>query len=92
MQKVSLNAIFVEKIQSCNMFVIDDENMSVEKEKSTILTTAEGPRGLILLQDYKLIEKQAHFNCERIPEKVVHFANSDAYAETLFRVFRIFDD
>ena len=31
-----------------------------------------GPRGLILLQDYQLIEKLAHQNRERIPERVVH--------------------
>ena len=31
-----------------------------------------GPRGPVLLQDYKLIEKLAHQNRERIPERVVH--------------------
>lgn len=31
-----------------------------------------GPRGPLLLQDYKLIEKLAHQNRERIPERVVH--------------------
>jgi len=31
-----------------------------------------GPRGPILMQDYHLIEKMAHFNRERIPERVVH--------------------
>jgi len=31
-----------------------------------------GPRGPILLQDYQLIEKLAHQNRERIPERVVH--------------------
>ena len=31
-----------------------------------------GKRGPVLLQDYKLIEKLAHQNRERIPERVVH--------------------
>ena len=31
-----------------------------------------GQRGPVLLQDYKLIEKLAHQNRERIPERVVH--------------------
>jgi catalase len=31
-----------------------------------------GPRGPVLLQDYPLLEKLAHQNRERIPERVVH--------------------
>ena len=31
-----------------------------------------GPRGPMLMQDYHLIEKMAHFNRERVPERVVH--------------------
>ena len=31
-----------------------------------------GPRGPTLLQDYVLLEKLAHQNRERIPERVVH--------------------
>src|ERR1700731_4595497 len=31
-----------------------------------------GPRGPLLLQDYQLIEKLAHQNRERIPERPVH--------------------
>ena len=31
-----------------------------------------GPRGPLLLQDYQLIEKLAHQNRERIPERAVH--------------------
>lgn len=31
-----------------------------------------GPRGPVLMQDYQLIEKLAHQNRERIPERVVH--------------------
>jgi catalase len=31
-----------------------------------------GPRGPVLMQDFYLIEKMAHFNRERVPERVVH--------------------
>src|SRR5579871_5272513 len=38
-----------------------------------------GPRGPILLQDFILHEKMAHFNRERIPERPVHAKGSGAY-------------
>ena len=38
-----------------------------------------GPRGPVLMQDYWLIEKMAHFNRERIPERVVHAKGSGAF-------------
>lgn len=61
-------------------------------EKKEKLTTASGrpyyenensmsvgPRGPLLLQDYILHEKMAHFNRERIPERVVHAKGSGAF-------------
>ncbi|MGJ3493782.1 Vegetative catalase [Piscirickettsia salmonis] len=58
----------------------------------TILTTSSGApiaddqnsltageRGPVLLQDWQLLEKLAHFNRERIPERVVHAKGSGAY-------------
>lgn len=38
-----------------------------------------GPRGPLLMQDFHLIEKMAHFNRERIPERVVHAKGTGAY-------------
>ncbi|PIQ43335.1 MAG: catalase [Gammaproteobacteria bacterium CG11_big_fil_rev_8_21_14_0_20_46_22] len=38
-----------------------------------------GERGPVLLQDYQLIEKLAHQNRERIPERVVHAKGWGAY-------------
>ena len=38
-----------------------------------------GPRGPLLLQDYQLIEKLAHQNRERIPERPVHAKGCGAY-------------
>jgi catalase len=64
----------------------------VEKIPMTILTTTAGApvpdnqnsqtagaRGPVLLQDYHLIEKLAHQNRERIPERVVHAKGVGAY-------------
>ncbi|MBD8594064.1 catalase [Pseudomonas sp. CFBP 8758] len=60
--------------------------------QSKILTTASGapvadnqnsrsagPRGPLLLDDFHLIEKLAHFNRENIPERRVHAKGSGAY-------------
>lgn len=38
-----------------------------------------GARGPLLVQDWQLFEKHAHFNRERIPERVVHAKGSAAY-------------
>lgn len=61
-------------------------------DKKTYLTTASGapvadnqnsrsagPRGPLLLDDFHLIEKLAHFNRENIPERRVHAKGSGAY-------------
>lgn len=64
----------------------------MEKEQNRKLTTASGKpyvehentmsvgnRGPLLLQDFILHEKMAHFNRERIPERVVHAKGSGAF-------------
>src|ERR1700732_1690029 len=38
-----------------------------------------GPDGPLLLQDHYLIQKMAHFNRERVPERVVHAKGGGAY-------------
>jgi catalase len=38
-----------------------------------------GPRGPVLLTDVHLVEKLAHFNRERVPERVVHAKGSAAF-------------
>ena len=38
-----------------------------------------GPAGPVLMEDHHLIEKLAHFDRERIPERVVHAKGSGAY-------------
>jgi len=66
--------------------------MTMAKEKEQTLTTnfgkpvdndisaiSAGPRGPLLLQDVHLLEKLAHFNRERIPERVVHAKGAGAF-------------
>lgn len=38
-----------------------------------------GPHGPVLMQDVHLMEKLAHFNRERVPERVVHAKGAGAY-------------
>ncbi|HEY2733802.1 MAG TPA: catalase, partial [Polyangiales bacterium] len=40
-----------------------------------------GERGPIVFEDFHLFEKLAHFNRERIPERVVHAKGSGAFGE-----------
>jgi catalase len=40
-----------------------------------------GRRGPILLQDFHLIDLLAHFDRERIPERVVHAKGAGAFGE-----------
>ena len=42
-------------------------------------TVTAGPRGPALMQDVHLLEKMAHFDRERIPERVVHAKGAGAY-------------
>jgi len=46
-----------------------------------------GPQGPILLQDFTLIDKLAHFDRERIPERVVHAKGAGAHG-----VFEVTND
>ena len=46
-----------------------------------------GQNGPLLLQDFHLIDLLAHFDRERIPERVVHAKGAGAYGE-----FEVLDD
>jgi len=63
-----------------------------EETKSKVMTTdagrpvgdnqnslTVGDRGPIVFEDFLLFEKMAHFNRERVPERVVHAKGSGAY-------------
>lgn len=63
--------------------------MSKDKKRLTLASGAPvdgdlssvtaGEKGPVLLQDVHLLEKLAHFNRERIPERVVHAKGAGAY-------------
>ena len=44
-------------------------------------SVSAGERGPLLLEDFHLIEKNAHFNRERVPERVVHAKGAGAWGE-----------
>jgi len=65
--------------------------MAQEKDRKTMTSDAGrpvgdnqnsltvGPRGPVVFEDFLLFEKMAHFNRERIPERVVHAKGSGAH-------------
>lgn len=44
-------------------------------------TMTVGPRGPVLIQDNVFIDEMAHFDRERIPERVVHAKGAGAFGE-----------
>jgi catalase len=59
-----------------------DKNLTTNFGKpvdSDLTSMTTGPRGPVLLEDIHLIEKLAHFNRERIPERVVHAKGAGAF-------------
>ncbi len=50
--------------------------MPVDDDQNTMTA---GPKGPALMQDVHVMEKLAHFNRERIPERVVHAKGAGAY-------------
>src|SRR5208282_2003114 len=69
----------------------ENQNTFMAKKPETMTTTGgnpvadnqnsitAGPRGPVLMQDFHLLEKLAHQNRERIPERTVHAKGSGAY-------------
>jgi len=67
--------------------------MNMSQKTKTLTTAAGAPvadnqnsltagsRGPVVLEDFHLLEKLAHFNRERIPERVVHAKGSGAFGE-----------
>ncbi|QSJ20293.1 catalase [Nostoc sp. UHCC 0702] len=53
-----------------------DAGIPVSDNQNSLTAGAHGP---LLMQDFYLNEKMAHFNRERIPERVVHAKGSGAY-------------
>lgn len=59
----------------CPFMTTDAGNPVADNQNS--LTA--GPRGPILMSDHQLMERMAHFNRERVPERVVHAKGAGAY-------------
>ncbi|KHJ83670.1 catalase, partial [Oesophagostomum dentatum] len=57
--------------------VITTSNGMPLYDKSDVLTV--GPRGPIVMQDVVLMDELAHFDRERIPERVVHAKGAGAH-------------
>ena len=74
--------------------VADDKSGTFRYEEKPVYTTSNGcpvadpessmrvgQNGPLLLQDFHLIDLLAHFDRERIPERVVHAKGAGAYGE-----------
>ena len=61
---------------SNNQYLTSQNGAPISDDQNSITA---GERGPVLLQDWHLIEKLAHFNRERIPERVVHAKGTGAY-------------
>ena len=61
-----------------------DAGIPASSDEHSLTAGTDGP---ILLQDHYLIQKMAHFNRERVPERVVHAKGSGA-----FGVFEVTED
>jgi catalase len=51
-----------------------------------------GQNGPLLLQDFHLIDLLAHFDRERIPERVVHAKGAGAYGGTMVKLLPLIVD
>ena len=57
-------------------FMTTDAGIPVADNQNSL---SAGERGPLLMADYQLIERMAHFNRERVPERVVHAKGAGAY-------------
>ena len=57
-------------------FMTTDAGVPVADNQNSLTA---GPRGPVLMADHLLIERMAHFNRERVPERVVHAKGAGAY-------------
>ncbi|MHB1221797.1 MAG: catalase [Gammaproteobacteria bacterium] len=57
-------------------FMTTDAGIPVADNQNSLTA---GPRGPVLMADHQLIERMAHFNRERVPERVVHAKGAGAY-------------
>jgi catalase len=65
-----------EKFMSKCPFMTTDAGAPIADNQNSLTA---GPRGPVLMSDHQLIERMAHFNRERVPERVVHAKGAGAY-------------
>lgn len=66
-----------------NNYLTTNEGVPVYDNQNSLTV---GDRGPVLLEDINLVEKLAHFNRERIPERVVHAKGAGAYGH--FKLYK----
>lgn len=66
----------MEQKKSETKLLTDASGRPIDSDRNSLSAAKDGP---LLLQDVYLIEKLAHFDRERIPERVVHAKGSGAY-------------
>ncbi len=71
------------RIQNAGKKITTNEGLKVANNEATLKA---GPRGPILMEDYHFIQKQMHFDKERIPERVVHARGFGAHGD--FQVYK----
>ena len=57
-------------------YMTNDAGVPVADNQNSLTA---GPRGPVLMSDHHLMERMAHFNRERVPERVVHAKGAGAY-------------
>lgn len=66
----------MDKKEKDKKFLTTNQGVPISNDQNS---QTIGERGPVLLQDYHLIEKLAHFDRERIPERVVHARGAGAH-------------
>eukprot|EP00058_Branchiostoma_floridae_P022252 XP_002607742.1 hypothetical protein BRAFLDRAFT_123251 [Branchiostoma floridae] len=66
-----------KKLQNGNASTVTTGTGAPVDNKLAVLTV--GPRGPMLMQDFTYMDEMAHFNRERIPERVVHAKGHGAF-------------
>merc|ERR1712032_1661713 len=78
---IATNQIQIQKDRKKNVYHEDPDRLTTAHGAPVgdkLNSLSVGPRGPLLLQDHVLIEELAHFDRERIPERVVHAKGAGA--------------
>lgn len=79
---IATNQIQIQKDRKKNVYHEDPDRLTTAHGAPVgdkLNSLSVGPRGPLLLQDHVLIEELAHFDRERIPERVVHAKGAGAF-------------